>query len=220
LPASPSQLAEVADQSFQAAKTKAQELWEKTRVEEFVATVRENASSVVVIQLAVLFIESAGLEWNTLVTTHAFNTPPSLYNKAVYLPDLSLLLTSNFWAPATLWSLTNWFLPLLFSYFFNLTLRSNTHHKSSNKTYTVDPLTFNIARGLLAYSAYYVPTIAVPVSMVTDPGAVVARDLSWGPFAADTVKTVLEKVPGQYNGIQIGSVIGILVSLYDAALKK
>ncbi|KAF2649616.1 hypothetical protein K491DRAFT_697942 [Lophiostoma macrostomum CBS 122681] len=221
LPASPSQLAEVADQSFQIAKTKAQELWDKTRAEEFIATVRENASSVVVIQLAVLLFESAGLVYNTIAWTHAFTTPPSLYNKPVHLPDASLLLTSKFWAPATLWSLTNWFLPLVFSYFFNLTLRSNTRHKSSNKTYTVDPLTFNIARALLAYIVYYVPVAAPAANLVNAaPGATRAKDRSWGPFSATTVGTVLDEVPGQYNGIQIGSIIGVLVSLYDAALKK
>lgn len=221
LPASPSQLADVADQSFQAAKSKASELWEKSRIEEAIETVRENVSSVVFIQLAVLFIEAAGLEWKTLTTVHAFTSPAVAgYDaKHVYLPDLRLLLTSDFWAPATLWSLTSWVFPLAFSYFFNLTLRSNTRHKSSAKQYTADPLTFNIVRAILAYSVYYHPSY--PVSDMTgNPGAYEARKPGWGPFDESTVTTVSNNVPGNYYGLQIGSVIGILYSLYDAALKK
>lgn len=223
IPASPAQLAEVADQSFQAAKTKASELWDKTRIEEAIAIVRESASSVVFIQLAVLLVEAAGLGWNSRDTFVDFDIPAAAAQRLpiqkVWLPDLRFLLTQNFWAPTTLWSLTSWVLPLLFSYFFNLTLRSNTRHKSSNKQYTVDPLTFNIARAILAYSAYSIPVI--DAALAGNPGEVVpAQKLSWGPFAEATVRTVRNNVPGQYNGLQIGSVIGILYSLYDAALKK
>lgn len=220
LPASPAQLAEVADQSFQAAKTKATEIWEKTRIEETIEILRENASSVVFIQLLVLNIEAAGLAWNTLTTTYAFSSPTvgSLASRPIYLPDLWILLSSDFWAPATLWSLTNWALPLLVSYFFNLTLRSNTRHKSTTKQYTIDPLTFNIARALLAYNAYSFPI--ADVALAGEPGIFVGRKPGWGPFAEYTVQTVRQNVPGKYYGLQIGSVVGILYSLYDAALKK
>jgi hypothetical protein len=221
IPASPSQLAEVADQSFQAAKTKATELWEQTRIEEAIENLRENASSVVFIQLAVLFVEAAGLEWNTLTTVHAFDTPQvQTYanSRPVWLPDFRILLTSGFWAPATLWSLTSWVLPLLVSYFFNLTLRSNTRHKSASKQYTIDPFTFNIVKAILAYNVYSYPV--ADAGLVGNPDAYVANDLSWGPFSAATVGTVRQNVPGKYVGLQIGSLIGILVSLYDAVLKK
>ncbi|KAF2014293.1 hypothetical protein BU24DRAFT_212707 [Aaosphaeria arxii CBS 175.79] len=222
IPASPAQLAEVADQSFQAAKTKASELWDKTRIEEFVELARENASSVVFIQLAILTIEGIGLEWNTLKSIWAFDIPAvpalSLNTHNVYLPDLQLLLTSDFWAPATLWSLTSWVLPLLVSYFFNLTLRSNTRHKSSTRQYTIDPLTFNIVRAVLAYSAYHIPTTNPGV--VGNPGPVAGSTPGWGPFAEGTVRTVRENVPGEYAGLQIASFIGVLLSIYDAALKK
>ncbi|KAF2279309.1 uncharacterized protein EI97DRAFT_412221 [Westerdykella ornata] len=217
LPASPAQITELADQSFQAAKTKASELWERTRIEEAIEIVRENASSVVFIQLAVLAIEALGMEWNTLNTTPvatpaiaALNVP----SKTIDVPDLSLLLTTQFWGPATLWSLTSWVLPLLFSYFFNLTLRSNTRQKSPNKEYRVDPLSFNIARALLAYNAYGLPVVG------PQPGSIQATKPGWGPFSEATVHTVRDNVPGRYYGLQIGSIIGILYSLYDAALRK
>ncbi|KAF2747824.1 hypothetical protein M011DRAFT_467416 [Sporormia fimetaria CBS 119925] len=221
IPASPSQLAEVADQSFQAAKGKVSELWERTHLEETIGDIRENASSVVFIQMAILLVESFGLLWNT-GNTFAAQTPSvaalNLPSKTIALPDMSYLLKSEFWASATLWSVTSWALPLLFSYFFNLTLKSNTRHKSTNKQYTVDPLTFNIARALLAYSAYSLPV--ADAALVGEPGIVDARKPGWGPFAELTVNTVRQHIPGRYYGMQIGSVIGVLFSLYDAALKK
>lgn len=217
LPPSPSQLAEVADQSIQAAKTKATELWEKTRVDEFKEFVRENVSSVAAIQTLILLIEAAGLQFNTLQTTPAFALD-SANSHYLHIPDFWTLLTSEWWAPATLWSLTNWVLPFVFSYFFNLTLRSNTNHKSSYRQYPADPLVFNIVRAILAYSAYRVPII--DASLAGEAGLARVVDLSWGPFSEQSVGVVRNNVPGGYNGLQIGSVVGILVSLYDAALKK
>jgi hypothetical protein len=226
LPASPAQLAEVADQSFQAAKTKASELWERTRIEEAIEIIRENASSVVFIQLAVLLFEATSLSWNKANTVTAFDVPEAAAQRLgiqeVRVPDLTLLLTSDFWAPTTLWSLTSWVLPLLFSYFFNLTLQSNTRHRSPNKQYTVDPLTFNIARAILAYSAYSAPVVFSPLDQAQGAASVIAEvpHPGWGPFDGQTVRTVCDNILGKYNGLQIGSVIGILYSLYDAALKK
>lgn len=221
LPASPAQLAEVADQSFQAGKAKAQELWEKTRIEEAIAIIRENASSVVVVHLLVLFTEAFGLQWKTAKekSIEWFTPSPALYAHKVYGPDLSLLLTSGYWAPAILWALTNLFIPLVASYFLNLTLRTNTHHRSTSKTSRVDPLTFNIARALLAYGVYHCE-LRDGTSVVTAPGAFRDCKLQFGPFSTETVSTVVNYVPWNYSGLQIGSAIGILVSLYDAALKK
>jgi hypothetical protein len=98
----------------------------------------------------------------------------------------------------------------MFAYFFNLTLRSNTSRKSSDRQYPADPLIFNIARAVLAYSAYR-ETVGL------SPGSNAPR---WGPFSGSAVGCVGTYVPGGYYGLQIGSLVGILVSLYDAALKK
>jgi hypothetical protein len=217
IPASPSQLAEVADQSFQAAKTKANELWERTRVDEVKELIRENVSSVAAIQTLILLIEAAGLQFNTLQTTPAVALD-SANSHYLHIPDFWLLLTSEWWAPATLWSLTSWVLPFVFSYFFNLTLRSNTNHKSSYRQYPADPLVFNIVKAILAYSAYRIPI--VDASLAGEAGLAKAIDLSWGPFSEQSVGVVRNNVPGGYHGLQIGAIVGILVSLYDAALKK
>jgi hypothetical protein len=107
-------------------------------------------------------------------------------------------------------------LPLIFSYFFNLTLRSNTNRRSADRQYPTDPLTFNILKAILAYSAYRVPMAALAVQ----GNGFINHDFSWGPFSADTVHKVRGNVPGGYAGLQIGALVGVLISLYDAALKK
>jgi hypothetical protein len=212
IPPSPAQLAEVADQSFQIVKSKATEIWDRTRIDELKEFIRENASSVATIQTLILLIEAAGLQWNTLDTTNLFATPAALSsyssNSHIRGPNGWALLTADWWAPATLWSLTSWVLPLFFSYFFNLTLRSNTSRKSEDRQYPADPLIFNITRAILAYSAY-----RETVNAALIPSA-------WGPFSEYAVARVGNHVPGGYYGLQIGSIVGMLVSLYDAALKK
>ncbi|KAJ4288933.1 hypothetical protein N0V90_011274 [Kalmusia sp. IMI 367209] len=222
IPASPAQLAEIADESFQAVKERATELWDRTRIDEAKEFVRELSSSVSAIQTIILVIEAVGLQYNTLTGTHfLFETPVagSFNTREVRFPDLTKLAGSGWWGPATLWSVTNWLLPLVFSYFFNLTLRSNTRHKSSKSQYTIDPFTFNIAKAILAYSAYYVYTTA-DASLTGHPNTVLAQSPGWGPFSEESITTVRDNVPGGYYGIQIGSLVGLLVSLYDAALKK
>jgi hypothetical protein len=223
LPTSPSQLADVADQSFTIVRERATELWDRSRIDEWKEYIRENVSSVSAIQTLILVIEASGLQWNTLGTIYAFDTSSSpalrLPSRSIHLPDPTLLLTSNWWGPATLWSLTSWVLPLLFSYFFNLTLRTNTNHKSASRQSTIDPLTFNIVKAILAYSAYHISTQA-DVALTGQPNAYEAQNLAWGPFDASSVSTVRNNVPGGYYGLQIGAVVGVLTSLYDAALRK
>lgn len=222
LPASPAQLADFADESFQVVKERATEIWDKTRIDEAKEWLRETASSVSAIQTLILILEAATLQYNTLSDTHyLFDSPAAAgFNAREFrFPNLTKLAGSGWWGPATLWSLTNWALPLVFSYFFNLTLRTNTRHKSSKSQYTIDPFTFNIAKAILAYSAYYVYTTA-DASLLGHPNTVLAQTPGWGPFSESSVATVRDNILGGYYGIQIGSLVGVLVSLYDAALKK
>ncbi|KAF2635498.1 hypothetical protein P280DRAFT_484551 [Massarina eburnea CBS 473.64] len=220
-PASPSLM----DQSFhsvQDVKEKAAELWGRSRIDEWKEWIRQNASSVSAIQALILFIEAAGLQYNTLDTTHQFVAPSfgtSLDARIMRFPSPAKLISSDFWAPVTLWSLTSWALPLVFSYFFNLTLKANPQNKSSNRQYPIDPLTFNIVKAILTYSAYNIVTQA-DAALTGKPNAMQAQNLGWGPFSEPTVSTIRNNVPGGYYGLQIGAVVGVLFSLYDAALKK
>jgi hypothetical protein len=120
LPASPAQLAEYADQSFQVAKTKATEIWDQSRIDDAREWLRENVSSVTAIQTLILAVEAIGLQYKTrnLCWQTLFDTPTYLtyWSHEVKAPKLECLLTSDWWAPATLWSLTSWVLPLIVSY--------------------------------------------------------------------------------------------------------
>lgn len=226
IPASPSQLAEVADQSIQTMQTKASQLWERSRIDEWKECLRENASSVATIQTLILVIEAVGLQWNTLETTNIVQLSDAAVRTTGYsflaIPEFTKLLTAEFWAPATLWSLTSWVLPLVFSYFINLTLRTNTNRTSPERQYTTDPFVFHLVKSILSYSAYrYLqPTdvTAIPIGSVNV--RTVPESYGWGPFSASSVGTVRNNIPGGYYGLQIGAAVGILVSLYDAALKK
>jgi hypothetical protein len=205
-PASPAQLAEVADQQFQVAKAKASELWNRSHIDYFKELVRENASSVAAIQTLVLLIEAIGLQYNTLPTRPV---QPAVSMWDWLLSRFETLLTSKWWAPATMWSLTSVVLPFICAYFFNLTLRSNTNRKSLDRQYPADPLTFNILKAILAYS-------------LENQSIGLAEKLgkTWGPFSSSTIDVVRDNVPGGYHGLQIGAIVGVLVSLYDATLKK
>ena len=221
IPASPAQLAEVADQSFRVVKTKATELWDRTQIDYLKEFVRENASSVASIQTLILLIEAVGLQWNTLQQTAVIVNDSVAHRTGVtsfFVPDFTTLLTAQWWAPATLWSLTSWVLPFVLSYFFNLTLRSNTNRRSADRQYPADPLTFNVVKAILVYSAFRIH--AINPGVLGEPGIAREIDYSWGPFSADTVTVVRNNVPGGFNGLQIGAWVGVLVSLYDAALKK
>jgi hypothetical protein len=219
-PASPAQLAEVADQQFQVAKAKASELWNRSHIDYFKELVRENASSVAAIQTLVLLIEAIGLQYNTLPTRPV---QPAVSMWDWLLSRFETLLTSKWWAPATMWSLTSVVLPFICAYFFNLTLRSNTNRKSLDRQYPADPLTFNILKAILAYSAYHIALPAsVQASSLENQSIGLAEKLgkTWGPFSSSTIDVVRDNVPGGYHGLQIGAIVGVLVSLYDATLKK
>jgi hypothetical protein len=223
-PASPAQLAEVADQQFQVARAKANELWNRSQIDYFKELVRENASSVATIQTLVLLIEAIGLQYNTLQTMPTISMWDWLVSRTnsqyLFIPNFEALLTSEWWAPATMWSLTSLVLPFIFSYFFNLTLRSNTNRKSLDRQYPADPLTFNVMKAILAYAAYHITSAQVSGLENQSIGLAEALGKTWGPFSSTTVDVVRDNVPGGYHGLQIGAMVGVLVSLYDAVLKK
>jgi hypothetical protein len=118
-----------------------------------------------------------------------------------------LLLTSSFWAPFTLWASTSLFIPLLVSYFFNLTLKpkplhATRAHTAPEPTYKFDPLVFNVVKALITYAVY-------------------AQGFRFGGFVENsTVERIGGAVTGGYEGILIGAGIGALASIYEAILKK
>ncbi|KAI9887984.1 MAG: hypothetical protein M1823_000241 [Watsoniomyces obsoletus] len=208
LPPSPAVVADVIDQSTAELRSRMGDVWEDVGLRERAESLRDYLSSVVSIETAILAIEANGLRSEVLPLRYAFTMPPvsglTSSAMAVHLPDLFVVLTSSFWSPVILWSITSLFAPLLFGYFFNLTLRARQAHsgqQTHQPTHRVDPLTFNITKALISYLVY-------------------SQRFRLGLFVDETIDRTQAAIPGGLHGLLIGAAIGGLTSLYEAILKK
>jgi hypothetical protein len=175
----------------------------KSGVKKSFPLLRQEFSRVETIQLLTLIFEALGVREKTFPLRWAVipaNQVISSKQTAIWFPNFALLLSSDFWAPTLLWALTSFIIPLTFAYFFNLTY-TNPKPKSrrAQPLREVDPLTFSITKGILAYLVYS------PAASFT----------FWGLFAPDTIGTVHDGIWGHYVTLLIGSGIGILTALYD-----
>lgn len=154
-------------------------------------TLRTTLSSVNSIELLVLSIEAWGLRSQVLPLRYLTTIPaiPALGTNdiAIKIPDLFATLTSGFWGPVALWILTSIALPLLAAWMVNLT--------EGRKRY--DPLSFNVAKGLLAWIVYVK-----------------------GGISGESRHVVQRGVPGGAQGILVAAGIGVLASVYEAVLRK
>jgi hypothetical protein len=185
------------------AKRQYTQIVKKSGVKKSFPLLRQEFSRVETIQLLTLIFEALGLREQTFpLRWTVIPGNKALYNKqtAILYPNFALLLSSDFWAPTTLWLLTSLFIPLVSGYIFNLTY-TNPRPKTrrSQPLREVDPLTFSIVKGLLAYLVY----------------SPAASFNFWGAFAPETVGAVHDGIWGHYVTLLIGSGIGILTALYD-----
>ncbi|KAI9805090.1 MAG: hypothetical protein M1825_000924 [Sarcosagium campestre] len=211
LPPSPAVVADAIDRRTAVLRHKVGNAWTNAGLTERAEGVRESLSTVVSIEALIFAIEAFSLRSEVLPQRYAFTIPAIalLHTPAipVSLPDLFLLLTSSFWSPFTLWLLTSLAVPLAFAYFFNLTLKSKSgaSHSRSHSSHTVyrfDPLTFNIAKALVAFLVY-------------------VQDVKFGGFVSeDNVDRIRSALPGGAFGIILGASIGGLATIYEAVLKK
>ena len=109
-------------------------------------SLRNALSSVTSLQLLVLFVEAWGLRAQVLPLRYLTTIPPIpalgiAGSTAVKIPDLFALLTVAFWGPFSLWAATSIVLPLLGSWFVNLTKGEKV----------VDPLVFSTVKGLATW---------------------------------------------------------------------
>ena len=207
LPPSPAVVADAIDRRTAALRSNINAAWGKSGVTEQAEGLRESLSSVASIEAVVLAIEALGLRGEVLPSRYAFTIPAVALLQSsdwpVYLPDLFFLLTASFWSPFTLWLTTSLGVPLLFAYFFNLTLKhksSRSHAARNNQSF--DPLTFNIVKALVAFVVY-------------------SQGVTFGDYLGEvSIDRIRGAVPGGAEGIMIGASIGILTSVYDAVLKK
>ncbi|ESZ91922.1 hypothetical protein SBOR_7716 [Sclerotinia borealis F-4128] len=202
LPPSPAVVADVIDRRTAVLRAKANDYYKDLGVVEAVETARETVSTVVALEFIMLLSEALQLQPELLENKFAFTIPAldvlSTSEFAVKIPDLFLLLTTSFWGPFTLWLSTSLLLPLFGAYFFNLTSKPSTR----TKRYSFDPLTFNIVKGLLTFVVY-------------------GRDATLGGLVnLEHVARINSALYGGYKSVLVGTGIGILVTMYDAVLKK
>ena len=212
LPPSPAVITDAIERRTAVVRTQMNRAWDHSGLTERAEGWRQTLSSVTTIELIVLAVECFYLRSEVLPSRDACTSPAVALLRSsdwpVYLPDLFFLLTATFWAPFTLWATTSLGLPLLFAYFFNLTLKhrpgSTTRSTAaSNKAaHNFDPLMFNVAKALVSFLVY-------------------SQDYKLGGLIGDdSVETVKTALPGGTQGVLITSGIGALASLYDAVLKK
>jgi hypothetical protein len=215
LPPSPAAVTDVIDRQTTLVRKKVGEVWNALGVVDHTDSLRTSLSSVKAIETIIIAIEGLGLA-HELIPFRYLTTVPALDvvrspEFSIRVPDLFILLSGSFWAPFSLWALTSLVLPLAFSYFINLSHRTQASghsygtRRSTSATVHVasfDPLVYNISKALISYLVY-------------------ANHFTfWDTYSHFSIERVNVAIPGNWPGLLTASAIGVLTSLYDAILKK
>ncbi|KAG9241963.1 hypothetical protein BJ878DRAFT_196438 [Calycina marina] len=206
LPPSPAVVADIVERRTAAIRSQIAEKYEDLGITEYKETTREVFSSVISVQALIVLFELYNLRPEVLPNRYALTIPAIQFPNAgpwpISIPDLFLLLTTEFWGPVTLWAVTTFIIPLFASYFINLS--SKPRSRSSHAThfnYTYDPLVFNIVKALLVFVVF-------------------GQDVTFGGLVdLEYVARINSAVYGGYKGVLTGTAIGVLVTLYDAIKK-
>ena len=178
---------------------------------ERVDSLRDVCSSVQAVQMTFIFLEAWCLQREILPIGSAFEIPSvDLFGYRTSsvpfgLPSFFNLLGADFWSTSLLWTTTSILIPLLVAYFFNLSTHKVKRHgtRVSESRYQVDPLTFSLTKALVTFFVYGVPE---PLRLPFFDRIVAAR-VDHAMFYG-------------WRGIVIGSFVGIITSLYEAAQGK
>jgi hypothetical protein len=203
LPPSPAVVADVIDRRTAVLRSKVDTFYKELGVAEKIENTRENVSNIAALEFLLVLSEILQLQPVLLANKYAFTIPAlSFLGTSAYpvkIPDLFLLLSNEFWGPFTLWICTSLLVPSLVAYFFNLTRTPTTR---SRTRYSIDPLTFNIVKGLLTFVIY-------------------GQDATLGGLVdLEHVARINSAFYGGYNSVLVGAGISILFTMYDAVLKK
>lgn len=220
LPPSPAVIASNIERQTSLIRSKISSSIQDSGIIESAEATRHTLSTVSSVHLAILAFEIYGLRREVLGDTHAFTIPavtanflPNFLHTSAYpvkLPDFFLLLSSDFWNPTILWATFSLVLPLMASYFFNLSLTTSPKHGAGKVSrpvfdpvgYVLDPLTYNIVKAILVY-------------------AVFVKGTTFGGWVdPDTVQRINGAWVGGWFSVLLGTGVGGLVTLYEAMLKK
>lgn len=204
-PPSPADVADVVEYESSKMVSFLQNLYTGSGVTEYVEHVREMCSSVTGIQTTILLLEAFALQRSLMPWRYAFDIPatPMTGSIAVSVPDLFVLLTGYYWTTTLLWAFTSIFIPALFAYFYNLTMRDVRRgtQRVQVARYPADPMTYNVVKALVTWLVY-------------------ARGVSFGIIAPETADRVDMSIYGGHLSVIIGSGIGALAAMYEATQKK
>lgn len=207
LPATPADVAQAVDRGTLAVRSRVASLYADSGITDATSSARASLSTVPAVLLTVAAFELYHLRAEVLSDRYAFTLPalPPLTHRdlPVHVPDMFLLLTGSFWAPALLWLATSFLVPAATGYFYNLSaVREPRRGRRAGPEYTVDPLTFSVAKALVSYVVY-----AQGVSLC-------------GLVDEASVERINGAVYGGWRGVLVGCAITGLTSLYDAILRK
>lgn len=202
LPPSPAVLADAIDRRTLVLREKIADYYEESGIIEARENTREALSSVVSVHAIIIAFELYKLRPEILADRDAFMIPAIefLHTNAhvIRVPDMFLLLTASFWAPALTWFFTAFLIPLAASYFINLTSKPKGRSHTYFFDYSFDPLTFNIVKALMVFVVF-------------------AQGVTFGGWIdPEQVARIRSAVYGGHNGILVGTGIGALVTLYEA----
>jgi hypothetical protein len=136
------------------------DLYTLSGIPEAIDWARESCSSIATVHLAFLLMEAFGLSNTVMPWKYMFDFPSirivGIPSFAVKIPDLFVVLSASFWSPVLLWSATSIFVPLMFAYFFNLTVHTVKRNNARVRVvrYNYDPFTFNVAKFLVVSAVY------------------------------------------------------------------
>jgi hypothetical protein len=139
-------------------------------------------------------MEALGLSNTVMPWKYIFDFPSirivGIPSFAVKIPDLFVVLSSSFWYPVLLWSATSIFVPLLFAYFFNLTVHTVKRNNARVRVvrYNYDPFVFNVAKFLVVSAVY---GTGVLQGYVSDHTVTVVENSQFSGFASMLVGTYI-----------------------------
>lgn len=157
-PPSPSDVADVVEYESTKFASGVHDLYVRSGITENIEYLREMCSSVTAVQMTFLMLEAFALQRRVLPWRYMFDIPATGFTGsiAIFLPDLFVLLTGFYWSTTLLWSATSIFVPMLFAYFYNLTMRDvkRGNARVTVAKYAADPFTYNVVKALLTWLVY------------------------------------------------------------------